>query len=185
MSIRGRPWRKLEHHSPRRPTRSKLLNRPDAHFLGSFSLTSSVFWKVVSCLWNVPIVHARAPLNRVVESYGSSRTTNAKRRRPIPDDDGPGSMGTGTWLEEEPNATVTPGLNCRVRFIVLRWGFSPYSPSRRLPCSSPGCGWLNGSTSGERGRRAPCKRMNRTQVRECTCEGMRTFSMQYLYGLRG
>ena len=34
-------------------------------------------------------------------------------------------------------------------------------------------------------RRAPCKSMNRTQVRECTCEGMQTYSMQYPYGLRG
>ncbi len=42
----------------------------------------------MSRLWSVPTVQACAPLNRAVVFFGSSLTTNAKRRLPIADNDG-------------------------------------------------------------------------------------------------
>ena len=67
--------------------------------------------RVVSRLWSVPTVQACAPLNRAVVFFGSSLTTNAKRRLPIPDNDGPKKgTWTGMWsaLKEGPETAQLP-----------------------------------------------------------------------------
>src|SRR5712692_8600583 len=85
-------------------TACSLLNRANARFLGSCSLTSSVLRRVVSRLWSVPAVGEHGPFLREAEFCASSRTTNAKRTLPILGDGGPGGKGkqTGMWSEEEP-----------------------------------------------------------------------------------
>jgi hypothetical protein len=71
--------------------------RLKARLLGACLLPSSIFWHVVWHSWNVPRVPRRAPSHPMVGACGSSRMTNAPRRRPIPDNDGPGGKRAGMW----------------------------------------------------------------------------------------
>jgi hypothetical protein len=74
----------------------------NARFLGWwFPLISRVSCRVVLRSWNVPTVKLCAPSNHLVEFCGSSLTTNAKRRLPIPASAGPEGKRIGMWLEGE------------------------------------------------------------------------------------
>src|SRR5262249_15530131 len=73
-------------------------NQPNACFSGGFPLISSVLRRVTSHLWSVLAVGEYGPFLRAAEFCASSRTTNAKRILPIPDDGGPGEKGKQTGM---------------------------------------------------------------------------------------
>jgi hypothetical protein len=76
-----------------------------------FLSNSGSFRKAPPDWWIAPTVGHCAPLNHMVESCGSSLTTNAKRRLPIPDNDGPEGKRTGTWRMDKPMIDPHDGAN--------------------------------------------------------------------------
>src|SRR5262249_15939293 len=103
-----------------------------ARLLGECLLTSSIFWHVVWHSWNVPLVPRRAPSHPMVGSCGSSGMTNAKRRRPIPDNDGPGGKRAGMWSVVKNSLAVivhqTAQLSKSAKNYRLR------HPGTHIPC---------------------------------------------------
>jgi len=118
----------------------QVARQPNARFSGWFPLTSSVLRRVVSRLWSVPTVGEHGRFLRAAEFCASSLTTNAKRTRPRPDNDGPEEKGKQTGMLSAGNDDGPHPESCGKKRGLTRF----FHKKRKGPCSalfSPSCPW--------------------------------------------